>query len=139
MMQRCLAVLLLVSLVGCSENYTHDEKLAAEQAVEFAQVAFVQHDFDRGYLLLADKSRAYVPLEKFKEKVTYMHPNGYPIKVSIVSAAPILGEKIVNVMLRGSGSGGQQFEYALIMAGTAQAGYRVTTFSGGAPYSSPQG
>lgn len=132
MMQRGFAVLcLLLSLAGCSENYTHDENLAATQAVEFAEVAFVQHDFDRGYLLLADKARAYVPMEKFKEKVTYMHPHGYPIKVSIVSAAPILGEKIVNVRLHGNGRGGEQFDYALTLAGTAQAGYRVTTFSGG--------
>ena len=140
MMQRCLAVFcLLLGLAGCSENYTHDEKLAAEQAVEFAEAAFVQHDFDRSYLLLADKARAYVPLEKFKEKVTYMHPNGYPIKVSIVSASAVFGEKIVNVMLHGSGRHGEQFEYALTMAGTAQTGYRVTTFGGGAPYSSSPG
>ena len=139
MMQLSLVLLLLLSLAGCAENYTHDEKLAAEQAVEFAKVAFIQHDFDKSYLLLADKARAYVPLEKFKEKVTFMHPNGYPIKVSIVGAAAVLGEKIVNVLLHGSGSRGEQFDYALTMAGTAQAGYRVTTFSGGAPYSSPPG
>jgi hypothetical protein len=139
-MQRSFAVLcLLLSVAGCSENYTHDEKLAAEQAVEFAKVAFIQHDFDRSYLLLADKARAYVPLEKFKEKVTYMHPNGYPLKVAVVAAAPIKGEKIVHVALHGDGSGGKQFDYTLTLVGTAQAGYRVTTFSGGAPSSLPPG
>ena len=139
-MQRDFAALcLLISLVGCSENYTHDENLAAAQAVEFARVAFIQHDFDRGYLLLADKARAYVPLEKFKEKITYMHPNGYPIKVSIAGAAAVTGEKMVAVTLHGNGRGGEQFDYAVTLVGTAQTGYRVTTFSGGAASSLPSG
>jgi len=139
-MQRGFAVLcLLMSLAGCSEKYTHDENSAAMRAVEFAEVAFIQHDFDKGYLLLAGKARAYVPLEKFKETVTFMHPNGYPIKVTAVGAAAIKGEKIVNVALRGAGRGGEQFDYALTLAGTAQAGYRVTTFNGGALSSLPSG
>ena len=72
MMQRGFAAMcLLMGLAGCSENYTHDENSAAMRAVEFAEVAFIQHDFDKGYLLLADKARAYVPLEKFREKVTF--------------------------------------------------------------------
>ena len=141
MMQRGLAslCLLMMSLAGCSENYTHDENSAAMRAVEFAEVAFVQHDFDKGYLLLADKARAYVPLEKFKEKVKYMHPNGYPIKVTAAGAAAIKGEKIVNVSLRGSGRRGESFDYALALAGTAQSGYRVTTFNGGGLASMPPG
>jgi hypothetical protein len=139
-MQRGLASLcLLMSLVGCSENYTHDENSATMRAVEFAEVAFVQHNFDKGYLLLADKARAYVPLEKFKETVTFMHPNGYPIKMTAVGAAAVKGEKIVNVSLRGNGRGGEPFDYALSLAGTAQAGYRVTRFSGGALSSLPPG
>jgi hypothetical protein len=131
MVQRGFAVFfLLMSLAGCSENYTHDEDAAAMRAVEFAEVAFVQHDFDKGYLLLGDKARAYVPLEKFKETVTFMHPNGYPNKVEAVGAAAVKGEKIVNVSLRGYGRSGELFRYAFTLAGTAQAGYRVATFSG---------
>src|SRR5262249_18589051 len=138
-MKRCFAwFCVLVGLAGCSDNYTHDENAATLGAVEFAQVAFVQHDLDKGYLLLADKARAYVPLEKFKETVTSMHPNGYPSRVKAMGAQPVKGEKIVNVALSGDGPGGQ-FNYGLSLAGTAQAGYRVTTFSGGAMGSTPPG
>jgi hypothetical protein len=131
-MQKVVAFLCFItSLAGCSENYTHDENSAAMRAAEFAEVAFVRHDFDKGYLLLADKARAYVPLEKFKETVIFMHPNGYPAKINVKGAAAIKGEKIVNVFLRGEGNGGKGFDYTLSLAGTSQTGYRVTTFNGG--------
>ena len=131
-MQRGFSILcLLITLTGCAENYTHDANLAARRAVEFAEIAFVKHDPERGYLLLADKARAYVPLEKFKETVAAIHPNGYPTKVMATGAVPIQGEKIVQVTLRGEGGGGQ-FNYALTVVGTAQADYRVTTFNRGA-------
>ena len=129
-MQRGFSVLcLLITLTGCTENYTHDANLAARRAVEFAEIAFVKHDHEKGYLLLADKARAYVPLEKFKEKVAAIHPNGFPRKVVATGAVPIQGEQIVQVTLRGEG-GGRQFDYALTVVGTAQADYRVTTFNG---------
>lgn len=99
----------------------------------------MQHDLNKGYLLLADKTRAYVPLEKFKETVTFMHPNGYPIEVTAVGAGAVNGEKIVNVSLRGSGPKGESFNYALGLAGTAQPGYRVITFDGGGLSSLPPG
>ena len=131
-MQRGFSVLcFLITLTGCAEDYTHDANLATRRAVEFAEIAFVKHDPERGYLLLANKARAYVPMEKFKEKVTAIHPNGYPTKVMATGAVPIQGEKIVQVTLRGEG-GGRQFGYALTVVGTAQADYRVTTFNGGA-------
>jgi hypothetical protein len=58
-----------------------------------------------------------------------MHPSGRPSKVVSLSAAPVKGEKIVNVTLRGEGDG--QFMYGIALIGTAAADYRVSTFSGG--------
>jgi hypothetical protein len=80
--------------------------------------------------MLADKSRSYVPLDKFTAKVTQMHPSGHPNKVTVVSAAPVAGEKLIIVSLRGTGDG-SQFEYAVSVAGTAATDYRVTMFNGG--------
>ena len=131
-MQKLVAVfVLLVNVSGCAENYTHDENSAAKQALQFAEVAFVRHDFQHGWELLADKARAYVPLEKFKETVTGMHPNGYPMRVMVIGTEEIKGEKIVNVLLRGEGKDGSSFNYRFSVAGTAQTGYRVATFSTG--------
>jgi len=85
---------------------------------------------DKGYALLADKARSYVPPDIFASKVTKMHPNGYPGKVTGAGAVPVKGEKLVQVRVRGEGNG-ERFEYAISLTGTAATDYRVTTFGGG--------
>lgn len=127
-MRKIVTALLLIPLFACTENYQHDPDLAAKRAVEFAEVAFVRQDIDKSYLLLADKARSYVPLEKFRETIVKYHLNGYPRKVSATTAVPVSGEKVINVSLRGEGNDGQ-FGYALTVAGTATTDYRVTTFA----------
>jgi hypothetical protein len=122
------ALFLLLVLFACTEKFDHDPDLAAKPAVEFAEVAFVRQDFDKSYLLLADKARSYVPADKFKESVLSYHPNGYPSKVTAVSAHPVLDEKIITVSLSGEGSSGQ-FGYTLRVAETTATDYRVTTFT----------
>ena len=126
-----IAVLLLFLLMtgGCAENVDHDTALATKRAIEFAEATFVRGNLDQGYAMLADKARAYVPLNIFADKVKQMHPSGRPSKIAGLSAAPIKGEKIVNVTLRGEGDG--QFMYGIALIGTAATDYRVSTFSGG--------
>jgi len=124
------AIFSLIGMFGCAESIEHDSKLASKRAVEFAEVTFVRRNLDKGYALLADKARSYVPTEKFNEKVTKMHPNGYPSRVTAVNAVAVPGERIVNVSLRGEGSAGA-FDYAVTLVGTAATDYQVTTFAGG--------
>ena len=119
-------LLLLMVLLGCAEKFDHDPDLASRRAVEFAEVAFVQHDFDRSDLLLADKARSYIPLEKYKESILSYHPGGYPAKITVVSAHPVPGEKLISVSLSGEGGGGP-LGYTLRLAGTAATDYRVTS------------
>jgi len=130
-MMKTLALLCLLLLPSaCAEEVSHDEKLATARAVEFAETTFVRRNLDKGYALLADKARSYVPLDIFASKVAKMHPNGYPVKVTGAGAVPVKGEKIVQVRVRGEGSG-ERFEYAVSVTGTAATDYRVTTFGGG--------
>jgi hypothetical protein len=124
------AIFLLTGMFGCAESIEHDSNLASRRAVEFAEATFVRRNLDKGYALLADKARSYVPMEKFNEKVTKMHPNGHPSRVTAVNAVAVPGERIVNVRLRGQGSAGA-FDYAVTLVGTAATDYRVTTFAGG--------
>jgi hypothetical protein len=114
---------------GCAETFDHDTALATKRAIEFAEATFIRGNLDQGYAMLADKARAYVPLTIFADKVKQMHPSGRPTKIASLSAAPVKGEKIVNVTLRGEGDG--QFMYGVALIGTAAADYRVSTFSGG--------
>jgi hypothetical protein len=128
---KTLALLCLLLLASaCAEEVRHDDKLAMARAVEFAETTFVRRNLDRGYALLADKARSYVPPDIFADKVTKMHPSGYPAKVTGAGAVPVKGEKIVQVRVRGEGSG-ERFEYAVSVTGTAATDYRVTTFGGG--------
>ena len=67
---------------ACSDSFEHDHKLAAKRAEEFAQIAFVRQDFEKGYAMLSDSGKRYVPLEKFKEAVVKSHPRSYPTKIA---------------------------------------------------------
>ena len=129
MLKLSAMLLFLVMTGGCAENFDHDTALATKRAIEFAEATFVRGNLDQGYAMLADKARSYVPLNIFADKVTKMHPSGRPSKIASLSAAPIKGEKIVNVTLRGEGDG--QFMYGIALIGTSAADYRVSTFSGG--------
>jgi hypothetical protein len=52
MQYRFFPLALVVGLTGCAESINHDEVLTGRRAVEFAQVAFVKHDVEKGYALL---------------------------------------------------------------------------------------
>ncbi len=129
MLKFAAMLLFLVMTGGCAENVDHDTALATKRAIEFAEATFVRGNLDQGYAMLADKARAYVPLNIFADKVKQMHPSGRPSKIASLTAAPIKGEKIVNVTLRGEGDG--QFMYGIALIGTSATDYRVSTFSGG--------
>ena len=129
MLKLAAMLLFLVMAGGCAENFDHDTALATKRAIEFAEATFVRGNLDQGYTMLADKARAYVPLNIFADKVKQMHPSGRPSKIASLTAAPVKGEKIVNVTLRGEGDG--QFMYGITVIGTAATDYRVSTFSGG--------
>ncbi len=124
-----LLLLFLAMTVSCAGNVDHDNTLATKRAIEFAEATFVRGNIEQGYAMLADKARSYVPMNIFADKVKQMHPSGRPTKIAGLSVAPVKGEKLVNVTLRGEGDG--QFLYNIALIGTAQDDYRVTTFSGG--------
>jgi hypothetical protein len=129
-MQKLSLILLFLTMTGgCAERIDHDTALATKRAIEFAEATFVRGNLDQGYALLADKARSYIPVSIFADKVKQMHPSGRPNKIAGLSAAPVKGEKLVTVTLRGEGDG--QFLYTIAVIGTAAEDYRVTTFSGG--------
>jgi hypothetical protein len=121
----------ILGLLGCAGKAAHDEALAAKRAVEFAETVFVQNDIEKGYRLLSDGARRHVPLEKFKETVTRMHPNGYPTSVTAREFEPMPGgEKAIYIFLTGDGSG-DRFDYKLTLEGSAATDYRVTNLEPG--------
>lgn len=121
---------LWVLMVGCAKSTPHDEKLAAQRAIEFAQVTLVNKDLDRGYELLAPGGKRHVSLEKFKETVTKLHPRGFPTKITAKEYQPMPGENAMWIYLTGQNSE-DQFQYRLTMEATDAGDYRVLTLDSG--------
>jgi hypothetical protein len=115
-------------LFACAKSFEHDPKTAAKRAEEFAQAVFVRQDFDRGYAMLSDSGKRYVPLEKFKETVIKSHPRSYPTRIAATDYEPMAGEKAIYIYVSGENAG-EQFNYTLTLDGTASSGYQVTRFS----------
>ena len=128
-------LLLLLAAAGlffaCEQTVEHDPKTAGKRAEEFAQVVFVRRDFDRGYAMLSEGGKRYVPLEKFKETVIKSHPRNYPITIAATDYEPMAGEKAIYIYISGE-NGGEQFNYTLTLDGAAANDYKVTRFSRGA-------
>ena len=125
----------VMALTGCAESIDHDAVSAARRAEEFAQVAFVKHDIEKGYALLSESTRRYVSLEQFKEVLSRLHPQAFPISVTASEYEPMPGEKAMYIFLTGKNSG-ERFYYRLTMEGTATTGYRVLSLDrGSGPYS----
>ncbi|TMA10247.1 MAG: hypothetical protein E6J89_10820 [Deltaproteobacteria bacterium] len=127
MRYRFLALALVMGSMGCKGSVDHDEISAAKSAVEFADVAFVQRDFERGYALLSDSGKRYVSPEKFKETLSRLHPKAFPVSVTASEYEPMRGEKAMHLYLTGENSG-ERFYYRLTMEGAATTGYRVARF-----------
>jgi hypothetical protein len=125
-MKRVL-VCLLAALVfpGCTKPIEHDEALAARRAVEFAEVSFVQQDLERGYALLSDAAKRYVPPDKFKETVSRLHPSGRATNVSATEYEPMPGENAIYIYVDLKNSAGR-VAYTITMEGTAAADYKVS-------------
>jgi hypothetical protein len=122
-------------LANCSGSIiSHDEDMAAKSAIQFALVAFVQHDAPNGFFLLSENAKKSIPVEKFSEALSQMHPLQYPLSVTAVEFEPIPGQKGMNILLHGA-NGAEQFYYRLMMEGTAGTGYKVAGFfRGNGPY-----
>lgn len=133
---RCefVSLAFVITLLGCAESFEHDPVLAGRRAVEFAQVAFVKHDVEKGYVLLSDSAKRYVSVEKFKETLSRLHPRAFPTSVSATEYEPMHGEKAIYIYLIGENSG-ERFYYRLTMEGTAGTDYRVFRLArGDGPY-----
>lgn len=120
-----IGALLAAGLAGCSEPIRHNDSLARRRALEFAEVALVRRDFDRGYALLSKGAKSHVPPEKFRETLVRLHEDGYPTKITATGLKPMFNEKAIYVYLSGETSG-KFFQYTLTLEGTAASDYKVS-------------
>jgi uncharacterized protein YceK len=127
MCKRIIIYLLVFSTLissGCAKVLRHDPSMAAVEAQKFADTAFVQHDPQKAYDLLAVETKKTVSSNEFMIAIVKMHPTGYPSKVSAAEYEPIPGQPAMNIYLRGQ-SEKENFYYRLVMKGTGGEGYKV--------------
>ena len=123
--RQCLiAMILSLGMMGCSP-IRHDENLAKQRALEFAEIVLVKHNIEQGYAQLSDSAKHYVSEEKFKETISRLHPDGYPTRVTVTGYKPIFNEKVIYIFLSGTNSD-KQFQYMLTLEGTAASDYKVS-------------
>jgi hypothetical protein len=120
-----IVAVVAAGLTSCSEPIRHNDSLARERALEFAEVALVRRDFDKGYALLSNGAKSHVPLEKFRETLLRLHEDGYPTKITATGFKPMFNEKAIYVYLSGEASG-KSFQYTITLEGTAASDYKVS-------------
>jgi hypothetical protein len=120
----------LLAMASCAQSVQHDETRAAKRAIDFAQLVFIDKNFAKGYELLSDGGKRHLPLEKFKETVTRMHPRSFPTKVTATEFQPMPGEKAIWIYLAGQNAE-EQFQYRLTMELTDNGDYKILTFDTG--------
>lgn len=125
-----MSLLTIVWLTGCAESTKQDENLAAQRAIEFAQIVLVNKNFDQGYELLSDGGKRHISLAKFKETMTRLHPRGFPTSVTAKEYQPMPGENALWIYLSGQNPE-DQFNYRLTMEATPSGDYKVLTLDSG--------
>lgn len=115
---------------ACAQSYDHDPKLAAARAEDFARTTFVNRDSEKGYEMLSDSGKRYVPLEVFKDTVVKSHPRSYPTRITATGYEGMSGEKAIYIYLNGDNDN-ENFHYTVTLHGTAATDYRVTRFTRG--------
>jgi hypothetical protein len=119
------AMILPIWFTGCSGPIEHNKELAEKRAIEFAELVFVRHDFDKGYEQMSGKAKAYIPLDIFKDAMSRLHPDGYPRTVRANGYQEAAEQNKVYVVVKGNNAG-REFDYLLTLLGTAQTDYKVT-------------
>ncbi len=125
----------LLSIFGCKPKIKvihHDENMAANSALEFAKVAFVQQDYTKAYYLLSQNGK--MPFQKFNNVIREIHPNGFPTTVKTTEYEPMPGQEAMSIFLYGERTD-EKFYYRVVMQGTKKTNYKVFAFyQGNGPY-----
>lgn len=125
-----ISLLTLVWLSGCAESQKHNENLAAQRAVEFAQTVLIEKNFDQGYQLLSDGGKRHISPDKFKDTMMRLHPRGFPTRVTAKEYQAMPGENALWIYLIGHGTG-DEFQYRATMETTASGDYKVLSLDSG--------
>jgi len=121
--------LLCLFFTGCTRsNDRQSPPFLAEQALKFAQIAFVVKDFDKAYDLLSESGKQFGSVEQFRALIEKKHPSVYPLSVKLTDYEPLPEQKGMIVYAYGE-NGTERFYYRLIMDPAQDTGYKVSGFN----------
>lgn len=121
----CLFLFSVIFSPSCITVLKHNQDKAAAEAEKFANLAFIQNDFQSAYNILVDEAKTSMSVNEFTSFIEGLHPNGYPSNVSAVEYEPIPGQPAMNIYLHGQDTK-ETYYYRFVMLGTEAKGYKVT-------------
>lgn len=136
---QAIFVLFLVSVTACTYHASkQNPKIAAANAAEFAQVAFVEQNIDRAFSMLDPEFQGYATKEKFAEVIANMNKPTAPKVVTAIEFEPIPGQEGINIYLTGARDA-DKFYYRIPMKGSEAKGYKAAgVFRNQGPYPSSE-
>jgi hypothetical protein len=102
----------------------HSPELAADEAVKFAQIAFIESDSKLAHSLLWPTFKNTISVAQLTTALDQIHPTGRPTAITATEYEPIMGEKQMNIFLVGTNHD-ETFYYRLVLCGTSDSGYKV--------------
>jgi hypothetical protein len=121
-------VCLMCLAPGCVHGIRHNPDSAAAMAILFAKRGLIDRNFSAAYQVLAKGTKQQLSAEAFKNLMLGLHPNSWPKKLSAVEYEPVPGQQAINIYLYGK-EGDEIFLYKLVMEGTVDDGYKVSSIS----------
>ena len=119
-----LIVVICLLSISCFHYIHHDEEMAAEAAVKFAKLAFIDRDYGTARELLPTEVDQQFDAEKLKKFVENMHPDGFPTKVTATEYEPIPGTESMSIFLMGENDA-EKIYYRFTVRGTSETGYKI--------------
>ena len=126
MFKKTLILAPLLVLAACSPSVNvlnHSASLAAQEAQRFAQVALIEHDFQKAYGMFGENGKTAVSFDQFTEAVRSSHPIAFPLSVTAIEYEPIPGQRGMNIYLYGE-NGNEKFYYRFVMDGVKETATR---------------
>src|ERR1044072_5851386 len=124
-MRLLLAIILLAATTTACffRASSHSSIMAAASAPEFAQVAFVEKNYDKAFSMIHPEVQEYAGKEKFAQGLAAMNTPSSPASIIATEYEPIPGQEGMNIYFKGE-SDRETFYYRIAMKGSQQKGYK---------------
>lgn len=112
-----IALLTIIILqLNCVPYYRHhDQKKAAEAALNFSINAFIKKDFEKAHSFLRNDTAKEFDVVKLEELVTKMHPTGeYPFEIKATEFEIIPNSGMIRIYLQGKGKNNETHYYRIL-------------------------